>query len=121
MATLRRKPRQPEGPSWRPIWNPRWRCPNTTLPSPRPLMWHGVPCPRPMPLQPHVLRTSRPYPEGRQRIVILETAQGTSRPSSTSRTPEGASIHAGSFDPHRRWRTCALGREQVEPTPQLDS
>ncbi|RZS03232.1 hypothetical protein BHM03_00033405 [Ensete ventricosum] len=78
-------------------------------------MRHGVPCPRPMPLQPHVLRTSRPYPEGRRRglsgsplpspkrpvyrIAIPET--GTSRRSSTSRTPEGASIHAGSFDPHR--------------------
>ncbi|RWW00956.1 hypothetical protein GW17_00036040 [Ensete ventricosum] len=35
--------------------------------------------------------------------------------------PEGASIHAESFDPHQHWRTYALGREQVEPTPQLDS
>ncbi|RRT85418.1 hypothetical protein B296_00009969 [Ensete ventricosum] len=35
--------------------------------SPCPLMWHGVPCLCPMPLQPHILRTSRPCPEGRQR------------------------------------------------------
>ncbi|RWV92549.1 hypothetical protein GW17_00045067 [Ensete ventricosum] len=74
-----------------------------------------------MPLQPHVLRMSRPYSEGRQRIVIPETTQGISRPSLVSRTPEGASIHAGSFDPYRRWRTYALERKQVEPTPQLDS
>ncbi|RWV79247.1 hypothetical protein GW17_00059649, partial [Ensete ventricosum] len=65
-VTLWRKSRQPEGLSRRPIWNPRWRCPDTTLSSPRPLMKHGMPCPRPMPLQLHVLRTSRPYPEGRQ-------------------------------------------------------
>ncbi|RZS11036.1 hypothetical protein BHM03_00042333 [Ensete ventricosum] len=84
-------------------------------------MWHGVSCPRPMSLQPHVLRTSRSYSEGRQRIAIPEMTQGTSRPSPASRTPKGASIHVGSFDPHRRWRTYALGRKQVEPTPQLDS
>ncbi|RWW22156.1 hypothetical protein GW17_00013661 [Ensete ventricosum] len=72
-------------------------------------------------LQSHVLRTSRSYPEGRQRIVIPETARGTNRPTLRTRTTEGASIHAESLNPHRRWRTCALGREQVEPTPQLDS
>ncbi|RWV95790.1 hypothetical protein GW17_00041546 [Ensete ventricosum] len=64
-TTLQRKPRQPEGPSRRSIWSPRWRCPNMTLPSPRLLMWHGVSCPRPMSLQPHVLRTFRSYSEGR--------------------------------------------------------
>ncbi|RWW56978.1 hypothetical protein BHE74_00036293 [Ensete ventricosum] len=48
---------------------------------------------RPMSLQPHVLRTSRPYPEGRLRIAIPETAPGTHRPNSLSRNPEGASIH----------------------------
>ncbi|RRT51062.1 hypothetical protein B296_00032986 [Ensete ventricosum] len=58
------------------IRNPRWRCLNTTLPSPRPLMWHGVPCPRPMPLQPHVFRTSRPYPEGRQRTPNFTLPRG---------------------------------------------
>ncbi|RZS20763.1 hypothetical protein BHM03_00053317 [Ensete ventricosum] len=49
-VTLRRKPRQPKEPSRRPIWNPRWRCPNTTQPDPCPLMQHGDPCPRHMPL-----------------------------------------------------------------------
>ncbi|RZS08451.1 hypothetical protein BHM03_00039417 [Ensete ventricosum] len=93
MTTLWRKPRQPEGPSRHPIWNPRWRCPNTTQPSPCPLMRHGDPCPCPMPLQSHVLCTSRPYPEGRLRIAIPETAPGTHRPNSPSRTLEGASIH----------------------------
>ncbi|RRT71944.1 hypothetical protein B296_00009428 [Ensete ventricosum] len=72
-------------------------------------------------LQPHVLCTSRPYPEGRQRIVIPETARGINRPTLRTRTTKGAPIHAGSLDPHRRWRTCALRREQVELTPQLDS
>ncbi|RZR92910.1 hypothetical protein BHM03_00021297 [Ensete ventricosum] len=54
-------------------------------------------------------------------IVIPETARGINRPTLKTRTTEGAPIHAGSLDPHRRWRTCALGREQVELTPQLDS
>ncbi|RZR91092.1 hypothetical protein BHM03_00019138 [Ensete ventricosum] len=36
------------------------------------------------------------------RIVIPETAQGASRLSFASRTTEGASTDAGSFDPHRR-------------------
>ncbi|RWW17278.1 hypothetical protein GW17_00018800 [Ensete ventricosum] len=39
-------------------------------------MWHGVPCPRSMPLQPHVLRTSRPYPEGRQRTPNFTLPRG---------------------------------------------
>ncbi|RRT82968.1 hypothetical protein B296_00002367 [Ensete ventricosum] len=56
-------------------------------------MRHDDPCPHPMPLQPYVLRTSRPYPEERLRIAIPETAPGTHRPNSPSRTPEGASIH----------------------------
>ncbi|RZR96235.1 hypothetical protein BHM03_00025206 [Ensete ventricosum] len=72
-------------------------------------------------LQPHVLRTTRPYPEGRQRIVIPETTRGTSRPTLRTWTTEKVSTHAGGLDPHRRWRTCVLRREQVEPTPQLDS
>ncbi|RRT47053.1 hypothetical protein B296_00048037 [Ensete ventricosum] len=45
-----------------------------------------------MSLQPHVFLTSRPYPEGRLRIVIPKSTPGTNRPSSP-RTPEGASIH----------------------------
>ncbi|RRT46117.1 hypothetical protein B296_00014374 [Ensete ventricosum] len=64
-----------------------------TQPGPCPLLRHGDPCPRPMPLQPHVLHTSRPYPEGRLRIAIPETTPGTHRLNSSSRTPEGASIH----------------------------
>ncbi|RWW03593.1 hypothetical protein GW17_00033242 [Ensete ventricosum] len=51
----------------------------------------------------HVLHTSRPYPEGRQRVIIPETARGTNRSTLRMRTTEGASIHAGSLDPHRRW------------------
>ncbi|RWW50924.1 hypothetical protein BHE74_00042768 [Ensete ventricosum] len=34
-------------------------------------MWHGVSCPRPMPLQPHVLRTFQSYSEGQQRGLAL--------------------------------------------------
>ncbi|RWW65689.1 hypothetical protein BHE74_00026996 [Ensete ventricosum] len=67
-------------------------------------------------LQPHVLCTSRPYPEGRQRgltgstlpfpkrlvcrIVIPETARGINRPTLRTRTTKGELIHAGSLDPH---------------------
>ncbi|RWW62632.1 hypothetical protein BHE74_00030242 [Ensete ventricosum] len=57
----------------------------------------------------HVLRTSRPCPEGRQRIIIPETARGINRPTLRTRTTEGAPIHVGSLDPHRRWWTYALG------------
>ncbi|RZR74696.1 hypothetical protein BHM03_00041491 [Ensete ventricosum] len=74
-----------------------------------------------MPLQPHILRTSRSYPEGRQRTVIPETTRATNRPTPRIWTTEEEPTHAGGLDPHRRWRTCALGREQIEPTPQLDS
>ncbi|RWW29124.1 hypothetical protein GW17_00006357 [Ensete ventricosum] len=55
------------------------------------------------------------------RIVIPETTRGTNRPTLRTWITEEASTHAGGPNPHRRWRTCALGREQVEPTPQLDS
>ncbi|RWW68496.1 hypothetical protein BHE74_00023979 [Ensete ventricosum] len=72
-------------------------------------------------LQPHVLRTSRPHPEGRQRIVIPETTQGTNRSTPRTWTTEEEPTHVGGLDPHQHWRTCTLGREQVEPTPQLDS
>ncbi|RWW65320.1 hypothetical protein BHE74_00027386 [Ensete ventricosum] len=81
-----------------------------------------------MSLQPHVLRASRPYPEGRQRgftgstlpfpkrpmwrIVIPETTRGTNRPTPRTWTTEEEPTHTGGLDPHRCWRTCALGREQ---------
>ncbi|RWW47384.1 hypothetical protein BHE74_00046631 [Ensete ventricosum] len=55
------------------------------------------------------------------RIVIPKTTRGINRPTLRTMTTEGAPIHAGSLDPHRRWRTCVLGREQVELTPQLNS
>ncbi|RWV82976.1 hypothetical protein GW17_00055480, partial [Ensete ventricosum] len=74
-------------------------------------------------LQPYILRTSRPYPEGRQRIVIPETAQGINRPALRMRTTKGAPIHAGSLDPYRRWRTYALGwsMSQERPTSNLST
>ncbi|RWV99686.1 hypothetical protein GW17_00037404 [Ensete ventricosum] len=72
-------------------------------------------------LQLHVLGTSRPHPEGRQRIVIPEMTRGTNRPTPRTWTTEEEPTHTGGLDPHRRWRTYAHGREQVEPTPQLDS
>ncbi|RZS20903.1 hypothetical protein BHM03_00053476 [Ensete ventricosum] len=46
---------------------------DTAYPMPINVAWR----PRPMLLQPHILRTSRPYPERQQRIVIPETARGT--------------------------------------------
>ncbi|RWV78220.1 hypothetical protein GW17_00060841 [Ensete ventricosum] len=126
-TTLRRKPRQPEGPSRRPIWNPRWRYPNTTQPGPCPLMRHGDPCPDPMPLQPHVLRTSRPYPEGRLSELdepsVLErqrgfgglTFQSTKRSDSGSSPPnrlEGASTYfRGSSG---RWDARSSGPETTD-------
>ncbi|RZR95116.1 hypothetical protein BHM03_00023925 [Ensete ventricosum] len=55
------------------------------------------------------------------KIVIPETTRETNQPTLRMWTTEEASTHAGGLDPHRHWRTCALGREQVEPTPQLDS
>ncbi|RRT57174.1 hypothetical protein B296_00027664 [Ensete ventricosum] len=78
-------------------------------------MWHGVSCPRPMPLQPHVLRTSRPYPEGRQRSSpprvdrrskhdathtesLLEVVQ---RPEACTPGPWALSHHAGPRASHR--------------------
>ncbi|RRT42974.1 hypothetical protein B296_00042434 [Ensete ventricosum] len=54
-------------------------------------------------------------------IVIPEMTRGTNRPTPRTWTTEEESTHDGGLDPHQRWRTCALGREQVEPTPQLDS
>ncbi|RWV78761.1 hypothetical protein BHE74_00057574 [Ensete ventricosum] len=42
-----------------------------------PLMLYGVPRPRPILLYPHVLRTTRPCPEGREGIVNPETTRGT--------------------------------------------
>ncbi|RRT31259.1 hypothetical protein B296_00049413 [Ensete ventricosum] len=81
------RPRQPEGPSRRPIWNLRWRCPNPTLPSPCPLMRHDDPCLRPMPLQPHVLRMSRPYPEGRLREACVQDCHPRDGPRDTPTEP----------------------------------
>ncbi|RWW68491.1 hypothetical protein BHE74_00023983 [Ensete ventricosum] len=72
-------------------------------------------------LQPHVLPTSRSHLEGRQRIVIPEMTRGTNRSTPRTWTTEKEPTHAGGLDPHRRWQTYALEREQVEPTPQLDS
>ncbi|RRT49687.1 hypothetical protein B296_00050451 [Ensete ventricosum] len=46
-----------------------------------PLMSHGAPRPRPIPLHPHVHRTTRSCPEGRQGIISSETTRGTTRPT----------------------------------------
>ncbi|RWW81429.1 hypothetical protein BHE74_00010162 [Ensete ventricosum] len=98
--------------------------PGTTLPGPTPIniAWRAMPSPyaAAAACPPYVsattrgttkvlgVRTSSPltsikHPFRQQwpvcSIVIPETAQGVSRSSSASRTTEGASTHAGSFDP----------------------
>ncbi|RZS17583.1 hypothetical protein BHM03_00049742, partial [Ensete ventricosum] len=42
-------------------------------------------------------------------IVIPEITRGTNRPMLRTWTTEKASTHARGLDPHRCWRTCALG------------
>ncbi|RRT85646.1 hypothetical protein B296_00001068 [Ensete ventricosum] len=62
--------------------------------------------------------TSSPPTGIKHPIVILETTRETNRPTLRTWTIKEALTHAGGLYPHRRWRTCALGREQVKPTPQ---
>ncbi|RZR99558.1 hypothetical protein BHM03_00029125 [Ensete ventricosum] len=67
----------------------------------------------------HMYKTLTPAAEKPVcRIAIPETAPGTHRPNPSSKTPGRASIHR-KFQPPPT--TCALGREQVKLTPQLDS
>ncbi|RZS07736.1 hypothetical protein BHM03_00038639 [Ensete ventricosum] len=67
-------------------------------------------------LHPHVLRTSRPHPEGRQRIVIPETTRGTNRPMPRTWTTEEEPTHAGGLDPHRPPRVPTEEASTMIPT-----
>ncbi|RWW61823.1 hypothetical protein BHE74_00031091 [Ensete ventricosum] len=76
-------------------------------------MRHGDPCPRPMPLQPHVLRTSRSYPEGRLRIKrMVHLNVGTKKSYREAGNTERAAVH-GVDDIKENSLVATVGTEKV--------